>query len=91
MKGLDLGGIAGLIAALGTALAGIIVSASGLAGKLNTTRKRELRECEQGKDSLERQVLVLELWAFQLCRALAQHGYPPIPRPVLEPAPTRSE
>lgn len=90
-SGLDLNGIAGLVAACGTAIGGVVVAVSGLIGKRNTTRREELRECEQERDDLEQQVLLLEMWAFQLCRALAQLGGTPIPRPVIAPKPTGGE
>lgn len=91
LDGLDLNGLAALVGAIGTAVAGIIVSVSGLIGKRNSTRKGELRTCEQEKDDLEHEVLLLELWAFQLCKSMAEHGLVPIPRPVIEPKPTGSE
>lgn len=89
-SGVDLGGVAGLIAAIGTAVGGIVVSASGLIGKRNATRVGELRRCEKHADDLEHQNLLLELWAFQQSRLLAQHGITPPPRPVIEPEPTET-
>lgn len=89
-NGLDTGGIAGLIAAAGTAITGIIVSASGLMGKRNTVRQEELQRCEKHADEVEHQNLLLELWAFQLQQQLVQHGHTPVDRPTIEPRPTGS-